>query len=272
MGSSVANQAQHSADLAAALGRPVPSCRRIAVTSIRGGAGKSTVTALVADAIRAYRQDRTIAIDADPGLGSLPMRLGVTSTRSVRDLAAARSRSWEEMSAFLARTPQGLWALSGTSGGQVGEELDYTVFDRGVGRLSRYFAASVVDCGAGLVSGLQRSILRSAHAQVFVAPGTSDGALSARSALDWFVENGLESLLMRTVIVLVAHTPHPDTDLERARQWLAAGGLRVEIMPYDRHLATGAVIDADRIGGASRTVALQVAAQVFAHSLTWTRT
>ena len=242
------------------------------MTSIRGGAGKSTVTAHVSDAIRAYRQDRIIAIDADPGLGSLPLRLGVTSSRSVWDLAAARPQSWEEMSAFLARTPQGLWALLGTSGGQVGQELDSTVFERGAGRLSRYFAASVVDCGAGLVSGLQRSLLSSAHAQVFVVPGTSDGALSARSALDWFADNGLGSLLTRTVIVLVAHTPHPDTDLERARQWLAASGLRVEIMPYDRHLATGAVIDASRIGVASRTVALQVAAQVFTNSLTWTRT
>ncbi|GAA2590193.1 hypothetical protein GCM10010411_23910 [Actinomadura fulvescens] len=225
------------------------------------------MTALVADIIRYHRQDRVLAIDADPGMGSLPLRLGVTPRRSLRDLATARPASWDEASSFVARTPQGLWLMSCNAGGEIGDELDFAEFEAGTGRVSRYFSTSVVDCGAGLVTRLHKKILSTAHAQVFVAPGTADGALSARAALRWFGENGYVSLLARTVIVLAAHTPNPDTDLERARHILAAGGRSVEIVPYDRHLAPGITISAERLGAAARTAAVRVAAQAFAHSL-----
>ncbi|MFI0444460.1 hypothetical protein [Actinomadura sp. 6N118] len=151
--------------------------------------------------------------------------------------------------------------------GEVGDELSFEEFQAATGRLSRYFSTSVIDCGAGLVTGLHKGILSSAHAQVFVAPGTADGALSARAALRWFAENGFVSLLARTVIALAAHTPNPDTDLDRARHLLAAGGRSVEIVPYDRHLAPGVTISAGRLGAATRTAATRIAAQAFSHSL-----
>ncbi|MEU5883495.1 hypothetical protein [Spirillospora sp. NPDC047279] len=269
VGASAAMDVRDSAQLDAVLGQPVPSCRRIVVSSIRGGAGKSSVAALVADVIRQHRGDRVLAVDADPGLGSLPLRLGVSSSRSLRDLASARPRSWEEAAPYLMRTDEGLWVLSCNVGQEVGAELGYDVFQAGAGRVSRYFSTSVIDCGAGLVGGLQKDIIASAHAQVFVAPGTGDGAASAMAALHWFVEQGFGPLLARTVIVLTAHTPDPDTDLVRAGRMLAGGGLAVEIMPYDRHLAAGVTIAAERVGAASRTVATRVAARVFAHSLSW---
>ncbi|MFG2000994.1 hypothetical protein ACGFNU_17790 [Spirillospora sp. NPDC048911] len=236
------------------------------MTSIRGGAGKSSMATLVADIIRQHRQDRVLAIDADPGLGSLPLRLGAAPPRSLRELATARPSSWDEASSYLARTPRGLWLLSCNSGGQVGSELDYPAFQSATGGLSRYFSVSVIDCGAGLITGLHRGILSSAHAQIFVAPATADGALSTRAALRWFAENGFVSLLSRTTVVLATQTPNPDTDLERARHLLAAGGRSVEVMPYDRHLAPGITISADRISATTRAVATRVAAQAFVSS------
>ncbi|WP_242900649.1 MinD/ParA family ATP-binding protein [Actinomadura terrae] len=251
----------------AQIGAPVPSCRRIAVTSVRGGAGKSTIAALVAGIVRRYRADRVVAVDADPGLGSLPLRVGASSPSSLRHLAAARPRSWDETAAHLGRTDEGLYVLPAAPGGAVSGPLDHHLFHQGVGNLSRYFSTAVIDCGAGVSEELQRGILSGAHAQVFVTPGTVDGALSARAAINWFVQSNYTDLLHRTVIALVAHAPNPGMDVKRAVQMLSAGGLPVVYIPFDRHLAAGMSIAPERVGAAAHTAAVQMTAAAFARSL-----
>lgn len=267
VGASAAGQVRELAQLTAQIGVPVPSSRRIAVTSIRGGAGKSTIAALVAGILRQYRPDRVLAIDADPGLGSLALRIGVNAPSSLRDLAAARPQSWEETAAHLGRTPEGLFVLPAAPKGTVADDLDHATFQHGTGRLGRYFSTTVIDCGGGLVSELQRGILHGAHAQVFVTPGTPDGALSARAALNWMALNGYGPLLQRTVVALVSHTPNPDADLDRAAHLLQSGTLPVTLLPFDRHLAAGIAIAPERVSMPTHAAATRIAADVFTRSL-----
>ncbi|MEU5577629.1 hypothetical protein ABZ791_11540 [Streptomyces huasconensis] len=74
--------------LAREVQRPVITGRVIAVTSIRGGVGKSTVSALLARTFNHYRHDPVLALEADAALGTLPVRLGAESVRwSCADLA-----------------------------------------------------------------------------------------------------------------------------------------------------------------------------------------
>lgn len=266
VGASAAHDARENADIAARIRLPVPTCRRIAVTSIRGGAGKTTVAGLMATMITQIRQDRVLAADADSGLGSLPLRLGVQTDLSLQELARARPRSWDEAARFLARSADGLWVLSNTSRGRIGAELEIDTFRAATGEMSRYFSAIVIDCGAGLLPELQRGILSEAHAQVLVTPATVDGALSARGALDWMAGNGFGALLPRTVVTLVTHTPHEDADLERAQHLLSAGGIPVVHVPYDRHLAGGTPIDLPMTGEAARFAATRIAAEVFSRA------
>jgi MinD-like ATPase involved in chromosome partitioning or flagellar assembly len=266
VGASAAHDARESADIAGRIRLPVSTCRRIAVTSIRGGAGKTTVAGLMATMITQIRQDRVLTADADSGLGSLPLRMGVQTDLSLQELARARPRSWEEAARFLACSADGLWVLSNTSRGRIGAELDIDTFRAATGEMSRYFSAIVIDCGAGLLPELQRGILAEAHAQVLVTPATVDGALSARGALDWMAGNGFGALLPRTVVTLVTHTPHEDADLDRAQHMLSAGGIPVVHVPYDRHLAGGTPIDLPMIGEAGRLAAARIAAEVFSRA------
>ena len=266
VGAAAADEIRRTADVEGVLSRPVSSCRQIAVTSIRGGAGKTTVAGLTATVISQYRQDRVLAVDADSGLGSLPLRLGVRAERSLHDLTAASPRSFEEVTPFLSRTADGLWVLSGTAGGHITHELDLDTFKAAAGRMTRYFSALVIDCGAGLLPELQRGILGDAHAQVMVTPGTVDGALSAQGALEWQARNGYQHLLTRTVVAFVTHTPHVDSDLTRAAQLLSGGGMPVVHMPYDRHLATGTAVESARIGQETRAAAIRVALEAFARA------
>jgi MinD-like ATPase involved in chromosome partitioning or flagellar assembly len=267
MGTSQADEIRKTADVEKVLSRPVPSARQIAVTSIRGGAGKTTVAGLTATVIAQYRKDRVLAVDADSGLGSLPLRLGVRTERSLHDLVEHLPRGFDDAAPFLGRTADGLWVLSGTAGGQITHELDLDTFRTAAGAMSRYFSALVIDCGAGLLPELQRGILAEAHAQVLVTPGTVDGALSARGALEWQARNGYQHLLTRTVIAFVTHTPHVDADLTRAAQLLSGGGMPVVHMPYDRHLATGTAVESARIGQETRAAAIRVALEAFARAI-----
>lgn len=266
VGASGAAEVRRTADVEMILGRQLPSRRQIAVTSIRGGAGKTTVAGLTATVIAQYRQDRVLAVDADSGLGSLPLRLGVAPQWSVHDLAKAQPRTFEDVSQYLSRTADGLWVLSGTAGGRIGGELDLATYQAAVGVLTRYFAAVVVDCGAGLLPELQRGVLADSHAQVMVTPGTVDGAISAQGALDWQRRNGFEHLMPRTVIAFVTHTPHVDADLTRAAQLLSGGGMPVVHLPYDRHLAAGTAVESARIGQETRAAAIRVALEAFARA------
>jgi MinD-like ATPase involved in chromosome partitioning or flagellar assembly len=263
VGASAAQDVRENADLAGRIRLPISTCRRIAVTSIRGGAGKTTVAGLTATMLMQVRQDRILAADADSGLGSLPLRMGVQTDLSLQDLARSRPRSWDEASRFLAHSADGLWVLSNTSRGRIGAELEIDTFRTATGELSRYFSAMVIDCGAGLLPELQRGILAEAHAHVLVTPATVDGALSARGALDWMAGNGFAALLPRTIVTLVTHTPHEDADLERARQMLSAGGMTVVHMPYDRHLASGTPIDLGLAGEATQSATTRIAAEMF---------
>ncbi|MCO5993030.1 MinD/ParA family protein [Actinoallomurus sp. WRP9H-5] len=268
MGAAAANDVRKATDVAAVLSRPVPSCRQIVVTSIRGGAGKTTVAGLTATVIAQYRQDRVLAVDADSGLGSLPLRMGVGPRLSLHDLTSSpQPRSFEEASRYLAQTTDGLWVLSATAGGRIAGELDLATFRTAAGAMSRYFAASVIDCGAGLLAELQRGIMAEAHAQVMVTPGTVDGALSAHGALEWQANNGYEHLLPRTVIAFVTHTPHVDADLTRAAQMLSSGGLPVVHIPYDRHLAAGTAVESARIGHETRAAVIRIAVEAFARAI-----
>ncbi|MCO5974659.1 MinD/ParA family protein [Actinoallomurus sp. WRP6H-15] len=268
MGAAAANDVRKATDVAAVLSRPVPSCRQIVVTSIRGGAGKTTVAGLTATVIAQYRQDRVLAVDADSGLGSLPLRMGVGPRLSLHDLTSSpQPRSFEEASRYLAQTTDGLWVLSATAGGRIAGELDLATFRTAAGAMSRYFAASVIDCGAGLLAELQRGIMAEAHAQVMVTPGTVDGALSAHGALEWQANNGYEHLLPHTVIAFVTHTPHVDADLTRAAQMLSSGGLPVVHIPYDRHLAAGTAVESARIGHETRAAVIRIAVEAFARAI-----
>lgn len=248
--------------------RQVSSTRQIAVASVRGGAGKTTMAALVATELARHRPDRVLAADADAELGSLPLRLGVRSHLSLFDLAGQNPRTFEEASRFLSHTSDGLFVLSSTRGGRIAGEFTLETFQNALSQVARYVGATVIDCGAGILTELNRGVVAASHGLVLVTPGTVDGALSARGALEWYAANDQGNLLGRTVIAMVSHAPQVGADLQRAHQMLAAWGLPVVFVPYDRHLATGSSLDMSKISAAARVSVTRIVHEVFARSLT----
>ena len=69
--------------------QPVTTGRVVAVTCIRGGAGKSTVSALLGRTLNHYRHDPVLHVEADAALGTLPVPPG----RGVGALDVRRPRA-----------------------------------------------------------------------------------------------------------------------------------------------------------------------------------
>ncbi|GHD30887.1 hypothetical protein [Streptomyces galbus] len=261
--SSAAREVAGATATAEVLQRPVTTGRQIAVTSIRGGSGKTTVAALLGATYAHYRQDPVLIVEADPALGSLPVRLGAESLRwTTGDLAALvePQMSLLDITGYLVQLPENAWLLPGSQG-QVGAMLDTRGYERVMVSLRRYFGVTVVDCET-LPAEVARTALSAAQARVLTVPATLEGIASTRSVLEWM--RGLpRDITTSTVVVLTETVPHRGLDLDKAAQQLEATGASVLTLPYDRHLAAGGAIRTDLLARATRQAVTRLAADVF---------
>lgn len=249
------------AELAQAVQSPVTTGRRIVVMSVRGGAGRSTVTALLGTVYAARRADHVLVADADPEHGSLAWRLGLATPDGLGVLAprllAARGGGLGDVDPLLPRTGAGLRLLpGGTTDGGARPARDVTR------ALSRFFAICVTDCGRGLDAPATVEVLHEAHAAVVVAPATPDGVRSTCVGLD---RVPVEALPRVTVaLCTVQRGGRAALAGSTAREALARYGVPVVTLPYDRHLAAAAPIVPARIGEATVVEATRLAGHALA--------
>ncbi|MFD7435652.1 hypothetical protein [Streptomyces sp. NPDC059861] len=261
--SSAAREVAETTATAEVLQQAVTTGRQIAVTSIRGGSGKTTVAALLSTTYAHYRQDPVLVVEADPALGSLPLRLGAESLRwTTGDLAdvVEPQMSLLDVTGYLVQLPDNAWLLPGSQG-QVGAMLDTRAYERVMVSLRRYFGVTVVDCET-LPAEVARTALSAAQARVLTVPATLEGVASTHAVLQWM--RGLpRDITTSTVVVLTETVPHAGVDLDKAAEPLKATGASVRILPYDRHLAAGGTIRTDLLARATRQAAAALAAEVF---------
>ncbi|MGI5454989.1 type VII secretion protein [Streptomyces sp. CA-249302] len=244
------------------LQQPVTTGRVIAVTSIRGGVGKSTVAALLGRTFNHYRHDPVLTLEADAALGTLPVRMGAESVRwSCADLARILTPAMQltDVIGYLVPVSNGGWLLP-ASQGRVGAPLDVRTYRTVTLALRRYFAVTVVDCET-LPGDVARTAMDTAHARVVVAPTTAEGVGGTRKVLDWLGQLP-HSALSTTVVALTAHSPDTTLDVKAARAHLKETGVSVVVLPYDRHLAAGGPIHTDLLGTATRDATLELGAEV----------
>ncbi|MFI0261901.1 MinD/ParA family protein [Streptomyces sp. NPDC017056] len=263
LSSSAAREVAEATRTAAVLQQPVTTGRQIAVTSIRGGSGKSTVTALLGTAYAHYRRDPVLFMEADPALGSLPLRLGAETVRwTTGDIAdiVKPDMSLLDVTGYLVRLPNGSWLLP-ASRGQIGVMLDSRAYEQAVVALRRYFGVVVIDCET-LPAEVARVAMAAAHGRVLTAPATPEGVTSTYSVLRWM--QGLpRRVITGTVVVLTELVPRSGLDLDEAARKLESTGAGVQILPYDRHLAAGGPIRTELLAHPTREAATRLAADVF---------
>ncbi|MDH6623396.1 MinD-like ATPase involved in chromosome partitioning or flagellar assembly [Streptomyces sp. LBL] len=261
--SSAAREVAETTATAEVLQQPVTTGRQIAVTSIRGGSGKTTVAALLATTYAHYRQDPVLALEADPALGSLPIRLGAETLRwTTGDLAdvVEPQMTLLDITGYLVKLPDNAWLLPGSQG-QVGAMLDTRAYERVMVSMRRYFGVTVVDCET-MPAEVARTALSAAQARVLTVPATLEGVASTHAVLQWM--RGLpRDITTTTVVVLTETVPHSGVDLGKAAEQLKTTGASVRVLPYDRHLAAGGAIRTELLARDTREAATRLAAEVF---------
>ncbi|WP_406148913.1 MinD/ParA family protein [Streptomyces sp. NBC_01012] len=261
--SSAAREVTEITRTAERLQQPVRTGRQIAVTSIRGGAGKTTVAALLGTTYAHYRQDPVLLVEADPALGSLPLRLGSPSLRwTTGDVAniVEPQMSLLDITGYLVQLPDNAWLLPGSQG-RIGAMLDTRAYERVMVSLRRYFGVTVVDCET-LPAEVARVALSAAQARILTAPATLEGVTSTYNVLEWM--QGLpRHVIDGTVVVLTEQVPRAGIDLGKAAQRLQSTGAGVQVLPYDRHLAAGGAIRTELLARSTRQAATRLAADVF---------
>ncbi|MCO1654338.1 MinD/ParA family ATP-binding protein [Pseudonocardia humida] len=244
---------------------PLPGPHRIAVGSIKGGVGKTTVAACLGLVLAENRGDRVAVLDADTDAGTLADRLGVDTAESIRglvDFVAAQPgpvTALTDVAPYLGLSGR-LHVLASDQSPTVSEALGPADYELASEVLTRFHDIVITDSGTGMVHPVMRATLRGADGLVVVGSPTVDGASRAAQTLDWLDAHDHGDLAADAVVALSMDRSSDAVDVRRVREHFARRCRAVVEVPHDPHLATGAVIEPARLAQPTLDAFLEMAA------------
>ena len=239
--------------------------RFVPVLTRKGGVGKTTVTTLLGMALADARDDRIIAIDANPDRGTLAERVDRQTRETVRDVVnkASSIGGYTDFSRFVSRDETRLDILASDTDPTLSEAFDDDDYNVVAGLAARYYSIVLTDCGTGIVHSVMRATLQRADSIVIVSGGSVDEARLASETLTWLEANGYGELVRNAVVAINLATQ--GTHLVKVDEIEAHFASRVrEIVrvPYDPQLAAGSVVHWDELRPVTQHAARELAALV----------
>lgn len=241
--------------------------RFVPVLSRKGGVGKTTVTALLGMALADARDDRVIAVDANPDRGTLADRIGRRSGKTVRDLVREVDgiRGFNDLSGLVARDETRLDVLASDTDPHVSEAFDDDDYRRVAEIAAHYYSVVLTDTGTGIVHAVMDATLAVADQIVIVAGSSIDEARLASETLTWLESNGYADRVRSAIVVV--NTTRPGTQMVRTEELDTHFRTRVRSvvrLPYDPHIAAGSVLSFRDLQPATRAAARELAATLVA--------
>ena len=239
--------------------------RFVPVLTRKGGVGKTTVTALLGMALADSREDRVIAVDANPDRGTLSERVAKLTRATVRDVVnkAASIGGYTDFSALVSRDETRLDVLASDTDPLLSEAFSDDDYNVVADLAARFYSIVLTDCGTGIVHSVMRATLGRADSIVIVSGGSVDEARLASETLTWLEANGYGELVANAVVAL--NTATQGTNLVKLSEIETHFQSRVrEIVriPYDPVLAAGSVIHWKDLKPLTRHAARVLAAEV----------
>ncbi|HKS44114.1 MAG TPA: MinD/ParA family protein [Amycolatopsis sp.] len=250
-------------ELVLRVNQPLRGCFKIAMLSLKGGVGKTTVTTILGSTFASLRGDRVIAVDANPDRGTLSQKIPIETTATVRHLLrdADKITRYSDVRAYTSQGASRLEILASEQDPAVSEAFSEDDYLRTVNLLEYYYNIVLTDCGTGLMHSAMKGVLDLADALVVVSSSSVDGARSASATIDWLDAHGYGDLVQRSISVINSVRPRAGSvDLERLAAHFAARTRAVCQIPFDPHLEEGAEIELDRLSPETRTALLELAA------------
>ena len=228
---------------------PLRGDYRIAVMSLKGGVGKTTTTVTLGGVFASLRGDRVIAIDANPDLGTLAQRVAAPGPSTIRDLLAATDTSrYPQVRSYTTQAKSRLEVIGSERDPAFSESFSEMDYRRAIDILQHHYNVILTDCGTGLMHSAMAGVLDLANTLILVSSPALDGAQSASATLDWLNLHGYEQLAANSVVVISgAHPGQATIDMDQLISHFRSRTRAVQVIPFDRHLSEGAVVDLDLI-------------------------
>jgi MinD-like ATPase involved in chromosome partitioning or flagellar assembly len=241
------------------------SARFVPVLTRKGGVGKTTITTIMGMAFADVREDRIVAIDANPDRGTLAERINKQTRATVRDVVtrAPSINGFTDFSTLVSRDETRLDILASDTDPLLSEAFDENDYNVVADLTERYYSLVLTDCGTGIVHSVMRATLQRADSIVIVSGGSVDEARLASETLTWLEANGYGDLVRNAVVAL--NTATQGTNLIKLEEIEAHFRSRVrEIVriPYDPQLAAGSVVNYRELRPITRNAARELAALV----------
>ncbi|MFE9098012.1 MinD/ParA family protein [Streptomyces sp. NPDC007264] len=255
----------------ARLQTPVPRPYRISVTSIKGGVGKTTTSAMLGLTFAHYRADRTVVIDANPHAGTLADRLlGERIMPTVRDLVGAerhrRALGGQGLTdplhihQYLGQADRLMVAASEQSP-DISELFDEEQYRTAQDVLTRAFDIVVTDSGTGMKHSAMKGTLATTDRLIVVAAPRFDAARRAAKTLDEVYAQGYPHLVRDAVVVITMDAPKAvGINMNTLVDYFQQLCTHVVRVPYDQHLYAGGTIQYDRVSPTTRGAYMDLAA------------
>lgn len=239
--------------------------RFVPVLSRKGGVGKTTITTLLGMALADARDDRVIAVDANPDRGTLSERIDRPSGKTVRDLVRGREQvhGYADISTIVTRDATRLDVLASETDPHVSEAFSDEDYRHVADIAAHYYSLVLTDTGTGIVHSVMGATLEAADQLVVVAGMSVDEARLASETLTWLETNGFEALVRGAIVVL--NTARPGASVVRQGEVESHFRTRVrEVVrvPYDPQIAAGSAIRFTELSPETRLAARTLAAKV----------
>ncbi|WP_333733711.1 MinD/ParA family ATP-binding protein, partial [Streptomyces sp. IBSBF 3010] len=244
---------------------PVLSCYRIAVISLKGGVGKTTTTTALGATLASERQDKILAIDANPDAGTLGRRVRRETGATIRDLVHAipHLNSYMDIRRFTSQAPSGLEIIANDVDPAVSTAFNDEDYRRAIDVLGKQYPIILTDSGTGLLYSAMRGVLDLADQLIIISTPSVDGASSASTTLDWLSAHGYAELVQRSITVIsgVRETGKM-IKVDDIVQHFRTRCRGVIVVPFDEHLSAGAEVDLDMMRPKTREAYFNLSALV----------
>ena len=237
----------------------------VPVLTRKGGVGKTTVTTLIGMAMALVREDRVVAIDANPDRGTLAERVKRGTNKTVRDVVSKASSitSFTAFSDLVSRDRSRLDVLASDTDPLVSQAFDDGDYNVVADITGRYYSLVLTDCGTGIVHSVMQAVLQRADGLVIVSGGSVDEARLASETLTWLEANGFGDIAKQSVVALNTATFGTElVKLDEIEAHFRTRARAVVRIPYDPKLAAGAEIVFEKLHPATQKAARELAALV----------
>jgi len=251
--------------LVARVNRPLQGCYRIALLSLKGGVGKTTITATLGGTFASIRGDRVAAVDANPDRGTLSAKVPLETPATVRHLLrdAEGIERYSDIRAYTSQGPSRLEVLASESDPAVSEAFSSDDYLHTLELLERFYSLVLTDCGTGLMHSAMSAVLARADVLIVISSGSVDGARSASATLDWLDAHGHQEMVRNSIAVINAVRPRSGkVDIHKVVDHFSRRCRAVRLVPFDPHLEAGAEIHLDRLKRETREALTELAAVV----------